>query len=135
MATTRSRREAVRVPAAGPRAGATVAMDDGVFARRFRDHEGPYHLYDSGDRPLIRAETGAHVLGALLDHRARLVFLDDPGCGEDAVLKITYPTGEWSSGPVEPTACACGDGRCQGRLVIRLHESHAGPDWMLTFRG
>ena len=132
MPTTGIRRGASRT---ADQAGATVVMDDGVFAQRFRNHEGPYHLYDSGDRPLIRAETGAHVLGALLDHRARLVFLDDPGCGEDAVLKITYPTGEWSSGPVEPTACACGDGRCQGRLVIRLHESHAGPDWMLTFRG
>jgi hypothetical protein len=84
---------------------------------------------------LIRVETGAHVLGALLDDRARLVFVDDPGCGESSVLKITYPTGEWSSEPVEPEACSCGDGRCRGRLVITLHESHAGPDWMLTFRG
>jgi hypothetical protein len=48
---------------------------------------------------------------------------------------MTYPTGEWSPQPVEPTACACGDVRCQGRLVITLHDSHAGPNWMLTFRG
>jgi len=110
-------------------------MEDDAFARRFRDREGPYHLYDSGDRPLIRAETGAHVLGALLDHRARLVFLDDPGCGEGSVLKITYPTGEWSPGPVRPGECGCGDARCRGRLVVTLHDAHAGPDWMLTFRG
>ena len=110
-------------------------MEEDAFARRFRDREGPYHLYDSGARPLIRAETGAHVLGALLDHRARLVFLDDPGRVEGSILKITYPTAEWSAGPVEPRACSCGDVRCQGRLVITLHESHAGPDWTLTFRG
>jgi len=80
-------------------------------------------------------ETGAHVLGALLDDRARLVFLDDPGCAEGSVLPITYPTREWTSGPVDPGPCACGDRRCKGRLAIRLHESHAGPGWMLTFRG
>jgi hypothetical protein len=110
-------------------------MDEGAFAQRFRDREGPYHLYDSGGRPLIRAETGAHVLGALLEERARLVFLDDPGCAESSVLAITYPTREWSAEPVESKACACGDERCKGRLTITLHESHAGPDWMLTFRG
>lgn len=109
--------------------------EEGIFARRFRGHEGPYHLYDSIDRPLIRMETGAHVLGALLDDRARLVFLDDAGCAEGSVLKITYPTREWALGPVEPSACDCGDGRCQGRLAITLHDAHAGPDWMLTFRG
>ena len=110
-------------------------MDEDVFARRFRHREGPYHLYDSNGRPLIRAETGAQVLGALLEDRARLVFLDDAGCAESSVLRITYPTGEWMSGPVEPKACTCGDGRCKGRLAVTLHESHAGPDWMLTFRG
>jgi hypothetical protein len=72
---------------------------------------------------------------ALLEDRARLVFLDDAGCAESSVLRITYPTGEWLSGPVEPRACTCGDGRCKGRLAVTLHESHAGPDWMLTFRG
>jgi hypothetical protein len=113
----------------------TLATDESVFAQRFRNREGPYHLYDSKDRPLIRAETGAHVLGALLEERARLVFLDDPGCAETSVLKITYPIGDWVSEPVEPRACACGDGRCKGRLAIVLHESHVGPDWMLTFRG
>ena len=110
-------------------------MEDGVFAGRFRDHEGPYHLYDSADHPLIRAETGAHVLGALLDGRTRLVFVDDPGCAEGSVLRMTYPVDEWTPGPVEPTACACGDVRCRGRLVVTLHDSHAGPNWMLTFRG
>jgi hypothetical protein len=114
---------------------ATAPMDEGVFAQRFRNHEGPYHLYDAADRPLIRVETGMHVLGALLEDRARLVFVDDPGCAESSVLKITYPLREWSSGPVEPEVCSCGDDRCRGRLAIRLHESHAGPDWMLTFRG
>jgi hypothetical protein len=112
-----------------------VVVEDSGFVQRFRDHEGPYHLYDSADHPVIRAETGAHVLGALLDRRSRLVFVDDPGCGEGSVLRMTYPTREWSSEPVEPTACSCGDLRCQGRLVITLHESHAGPNWMLTFRG
>jgi hypothetical protein len=48
---------------------------------------------------------------------------------------MTYPTGRWAAEPVEPAACACGDARCRGRMVITLHESHAGPDWMLTFRG
>jgi hypothetical protein len=111
-------------------------VEDGVFARRFLNHEGPYHLYDSGDRPVIRAETGAHVLGALLDGRSRLVFVDDAGCAEGSVLRMTYPTEHWSAKPVvEPTACHCGDARCQGRLVITLHEAHAGPNWMLTFRG
>jgi hypothetical protein len=112
-----------------------VATEEGVFARRFRDHEGPYHLYDSRDRPLIRAETGAHVLAALLDEGSRLVFLDDAGAAEGSVLKMTYPTGRWATEPVEPTDCACGDARCGGRLVITLHESHAGPNWTLTFRG
>lgn len=112
-----------------------TGMDEGAFTQRFRSREGPYHLYDSIDRPLIRVETGAHVLGALLDDRARLVFMDDPGCAEGSVLQITYPTGEWACGTAEPTACACGDARCKGRLAIRLHEAHAGPDWMLTFRG
>ena len=109
--------------------------EEGLFARRFRGHEGPYHLYDAIDRPLIRTETGAHVLGALLDDRTRLVFLDDAGCAEGSVLKITYPTREWALEPVEPRACDCRDGRCQGRLAITLHDAHAGPDWMLTFRG
>ena len=117
------------------RRGALARAGEGDFAGRFRKREGPYHLYDSGNRPLIRAETGAHVLGALLENRARLVFLDAPGCAEGSILKITYPTAEWSVAPAGPTACACGDGRCQGRLAITLHESHAGPDWMLTFRG
>ena len=110
-------------------------MDEGVFDQCFRHREGPYHLYDSADRPLIRAETGAHVLGVLLEDRTRLVFLDDPGCAESSVLRITYPTREWSFGPVEPKTCSCGDGRCRGRLAITLHESHAGPHWTLTFRG
>ena len=110
-------------------------VEEGVFARRFRGHEGPYHLYDSGGRPVIRAENGAHVLGALLDGRSRLVFVDDPGCAEDSVLRMTYPADEWSPAPLEPKACSCDDARCQGRLVITLHESHAGPNWMLTFRG
>ncbi|MEX2222467.1 MAG: hypothetical protein WEG40_11785 [Candidatus Rokuibacteriota bacterium] len=135
MATTGIRRQAPRTSASGPGAVAAAATDEGLFARRFRDHEGPYHLYDAGARPLIRMETGAHVLGALLDRRARLVFLDDPGGAEGSVLKITYPIGDWSSQPVEITACACGDDRCRGRLVIVLHESHAGPEWTLTFRG
>jgi hypothetical protein len=110
-------------------------VDEGAFARRFRGHEGPYHLYDSADHPLIRAETAAHVLGALLDDRTRLVFVDDPGCAEGSVLRITYPTSVWMRGPVEPTACDCGDARCRGRLVITLHDSHAGPNWKLTYRG
>lgn len=110
-------------------------MDEGAFAQVFRNREGPYHLHDSGGRPLIRAETGKHILGALLDHRERLVFVDDPGCLESSALKITYPTREWVWGPVEPKPCSCGDGRCRGCLVITLHESHAGPNWTLTFRG
>ena len=109
--------------------------EESGFAQRFRNREGPYHLYDSADHPVIRVETGAHVLGALLDGRTRLVFLDDPGCAEGSVLRMTYPTGEWSPGPVHPEECACGDARCRGRLVVRLHDAHAGPDWMLTFRG
>jgi hypothetical protein len=35
-------------------------MDDGVFAQRFRGHEGPYHLHDSLDRPLIRMDHVSH---------------------------------------------------------------------------
>jgi hypothetical protein len=112
-----------------------IRRHEGVFVRRFRDREGPYHLYDSGERPAIRAETGAHVFGALLDDRTRLVFLDDPGCPEISALRITYPIREWSSEPVEPKVCSCGEGRCKGRLVITLHEAHVGPDWTLTFRG
>ena len=37
--------------------------------------------------------------------------------------------------PVRPEECGCGDARCRGRLVITLHDAHAGPEWMLTFRG
>jgi len=129
------RRRVARTFPAGSHAVTAQAMDEEVFARLFRHREGPYHLYDSNGRPLIRAETGAQVLGALLEDRARLVFLDDAGCAESSVLRITYPTGEWLSGPVEPRACTCGDRRCKGRLAVTLHESHAGPDWMLTFRG
>lgn len=112
-----------------------LVTDEDVFSQLFRKREGPYHLYDSGGRPLIRAETGAHVLGALLQDRARLVFLDDAGCPEISALRITYPTGEWSPEPVAPEACGCREGRCRGRLVITLHEAHAGPDWTLTYRG
>lgn len=104
-----------------------------TWTQRFRDREGPYHLYDSADRPLIRAETGAHVLGALLDRRSGLVFLDDREGREASVLRIIYPTAEWSSGAVRP--CACGDAGCPGRLVVTLHDAHAGPGWTLTFRG
>ena len=98
-------------------------MEEDAFARRFRDREGPYHLYDSGARPLIRAETGAHVLGALLDHRARLVFLDDPGCVEGSVLKITYPTAEWSAALSSPRPISfdvhAADGSVTATTVIK----------------
>jgi hypothetical protein len=106
-----------------------------TFSQVFAKREGPYHLYDAGGRPLIRMESGAHVLGALLDDRARLVFLDDAGSPEESALRITYPTREWCPGRVEPSACDCGEGGCAGRLVITLHDAHAGPGWMLTFRG
>lgn len=109
--------------------------DEHVFARVFGQREGPYHLYDAGGRPLIRAESGAHVLGALLGNRTRLVFLDDSGCPELSALRITYPTREWCPGRVEPTACDCDESGCRGRLVVTLHDAHAGPGWMLTFRG
>lgn len=112
-----------------------MAEPGAVFADRFRGHEGPYHLFDAIDRPLIRTETGAHVLGALIDGRSRLVFTDDPGCAEGSVLRMTYPTGAWAAEPVELAACRCGDTRCRGRMVITLHDAHAGPEWMLTFRG
>jgi hypothetical protein len=114
---------------------ARAVTGDGGFAERFRGHEGPYHLYDSSDRPLIRMETGAHVLGALLAGRTRLVFLDDAGSAERSALKMTYPAGDWLSEPIEPKPCDCGDSGCVGRLVVTLHEAHAGPNWMLTFRG
>jgi hypothetical protein len=132
MATTEVRRPAIRIEA---RELQTAAMDEEVFVRRFRDREGPYHLYDSRERPLIRSETGAHVFGTLLENRTRLVFLDDPGCPEVSAVRIMYPVGEWFPGPIEPKVCSCGEGWCQGRLVITLHEAHVGPDWMLTFRG
>ena len=112
-----------------------TSMDEVTFSRLFDHREGPYHLYDSHNRPLIRAETGKRVLAALLDHQNQLVFLDDPGCLESSVLKKTFWAREWLSNPVEPKPCSCGDGRCKGRLVITLHDSYAGPNWKLTFRG
>ena len=99
------------------------------------NREGPYHLYDSHNRPLIRAETGKWVLAALLDDQDQLIFLDDPGCRESSVLKKTFWAREWLSDPVFPNPCSCGDGRCKGRLVITLRDSYAGPNWKLTFRG
>jgi hypothetical protein len=112
-----------------------TAMDEVTFSRLFDNREGPYHLYDSQNRPLIRAETGKRVLAALLDYQDQLVFLDDPGCLESSVLKKTFWAREWLSNPVEPKPCSCGDGRCKGCLVITLHDSYAGPNWKLTFRG
>ncbi len=112
-----------------------TSMDEVTFSRLFDHREGPYHLYDSHNRPLIRAETGKGVLAALLDDQNQLVFLDDPGCRESSVLKKTFWAREWLSNPVEPKPCSCGDGRCKGRLVITLHDSYAGPNWKLTFRG
>jgi len=112
-----------------------TSMDDVTFSRLFDNREGPYHLYDSQNRPLIRAETSKWVLAALLDDQDQLVFLDDPGCRESSVLKKTFWAREWLSNPAEPKACSCGDGRCKGRLVITLHDSYAGPNWKLTFRG
>jgi hypothetical protein len=110
-------------------------MNEVTFSRLFDHREGPYHLYDSYNRPLIRAETGKRVLAALLDYQNQLVFLDDPGCLESSVLKKTFWAREWLSNPGEPKPCSCGDGRCKGRLVITLHDSYAGPNWKLTFRG
>jgi hypothetical protein len=110
-------------------------MDEVTFSRLFDNREGPYHLYDSHDRPLIRAETGKRVLAALLDSQSQLVFLDDPGCLEGSVLKKTFWAREWLSNPVEPKPCSCGDGRCKGCLVITLHDAYVGPNWKLTFRG
>jgi hypothetical protein len=52
-------------------------MEDGGFDQQFTDQEERYHSYDSGDRPLIRAETDGHVLGALLDGRTRIVLVED----------------------------------------------------------
>ena len=112
-----------------------TSMDEVTFSRLFDNREGPYHLYDSQNRPLIRAETGERVLAALLDDQDQLVFLDDPGCLESSVLKKTFWAREWLSDPVLPKLCSCGDGRCKGRLVITLHDSYAGPNWKLTFRG
>jgi hypothetical protein len=51
-------------------------MDETTFSRLFDNREGPYHLYDSHNRPLIRAETGKWVLAALLDDQDQLIFLD-----------------------------------------------------------
>jgi hypothetical protein len=47
-------------------------MDEVTFSRLFDNREGPYHLYDSHDLPLIRAETGKRVLAALLDSQSQL---------------------------------------------------------------
>ena len=110
-------------------------MDETTFSRLFDNRDGPYHLYDSHNRPLIRAETGKWVLAALLDDQDQLIFLDDPGCRESSVLKKTFWAREWLSDPVFPKPCSCGDGRCKGRLVITLRDSYAGPNWKLTFRG
>jgi len=75
--------------------------DEVTFFRLFDNREGPYHLYDSQNRPLIRAETGKWVL-ALLDDQDQLVFLDDPECREISVLKKTFWAREWLSDPVFP---------------------------------
>jgi len=72
-------------------------MDETTFSRLFDNREGPYHLYDSHNRPLIRAETGKWVLAALLDDQDQLIFLDDPGCRESSVLKKTFWAREWLS--------------------------------------
>ena len=114
---------------------AATATKGRVFSEVFGKREGPYHLYDAAGRPLIRAQTGAHVLGALLDDRTRLVFLDDAGCPELSALRIAYPTREWCPEGARPAACECGESGCRGRLVIMLHDAHAGPGWTLTFRG
>ena len=106
-----------------------------TFSQVFAKREGPYHLYDAGGRPLIRMESGAHVLGALVEDRTRLVFLDDAGHTEQSALRIAYPTREWCPGRVEPVACGCGEHGCEGRLVVTLHDAHAGPGFTLTFRG
>ena len=110
-------------------------MDEVTFSQLFDNWEGPYHLYDAQNRPLIRAETGKRVLAALLEDHDQLVFLDDPGCHESSVLKKTFWTRDWLSDPNFPKPCSCGDGGCRGRLVITLHDSYAGPSWKLTFRG
>ena len=109
--------------------------DEQFFSQIFAKRDGPYHLFDAGGRPLIRRESGAHVLGALVQDRTRRVFLDDAGCPELSALRITYPAGTWCREPVRPGACDCGEDGCRGRLVVTLHEAHAGPGWMLTYRG
>ena len=91
-------------------------------------------MYDSHNRPLIRAETGKRVLAALLEDQGQLVFLDDPECRESSVLKKTFWAREWLSDSIFPKPCSCGDGGCKGRLVITLHDSYAGSNWKLTFR-
>ena len=106
-----------------------------VFSQIFAKRDGPYHLFDAGGCPLIRRESGAHVLGALVEDRTRLVFLDDAGCPELSALRITYPAGKWHREPPRPAACDCGESGCRGRLVIVLHEAHTGPGWTLTYRG
>ncbi len=100
-----------------------TGMDEETFFRLFDNRESPYHLYDSQNRSLIRAETGKWFLAALLDDQDQLVFLNDPACRESSVLKKTFWAREWLSDPVLAKPCACGDGRCKGRLVITLHDS------------
>lgn len=112
-----------------------AGADERVFSQIFARRTGPSHPFDAGGRPLIRRESGAHVLGALVQDRARLVFLDDAGCPELSALRITYPAAEWCREPPRPAACDCGESGCRGRLVITLHDAHAGPGWMLTYRG
>jgi hypothetical protein len=67
--------------------------DEHVFSQIFATREGPHHLFDAGGRPLMQRESGSHVLGALVQDRTRLVFLDDAWCPELSALRITYPAG------------------------------------------
>jgi hypothetical protein len=49
-------------------------MDETTFSRLFDNREGTYHLYDSHNQTLIRAETDKWVLAALLDDQDQLIF-------------------------------------------------------------
>ena len=110
-------------------ANSSAVEGESVFAERFRGHEGPYHLYDAGDRPLIRSETGAHVLGALLEGRTRLVFLDETGAKTNLTrLRGRAPRGErvHASSPPRPLAYHHHDLLDPAGRFHRLHDHRGG---------
>lgn len=109
-------------------------MDNAAFSLLYSNRKGPFHLSVDG-RLVVRRETGKRVFGSLVDYDDKIVLHEEVDGRENSVLKIAFPARNWLSRRAEQEVCNCDEPRCEGRVTVRLHESHPAPSWTLDLEG